>query len=317
MKNLSAVLWRIIFLAILTGYFYGCQTTGKLNVDKGDPQYAHPEALASTDWLQKHLVDDNIRIVDCNVSFINPDSYKKGHIPGAVSLEVMYSLSDPKGRVPFLILPKGQFENLMGKLGIGNDTTVVVYDAFGGPWAARLWWALLYYGHDNVKILNGGLKKWITEGRQIETHVSIPALKIFKAAPQASLIADIEDVKLAIKQDNIYLVDALNVEHHVGTKPFHPSLAPAGHIPTAINIPGPSNVKKESGLFLSPVELKKHWSRLKAIPQDKVITYCGGGYYGAFDLFALYQLGYKRISLYDGAWYEWISDKTRPIETGE
>lgn len=174
----------------------------------------------------------------------------------------------------------------------------------------------MYYGHDNVKILNGGLKKWITEGKQTETTLSTPEPKIFKAAPQANFIADIEDVKLAIEHDEIYLVDALNVEHHAGIKPFHPTLAPAGHIPTAINIPGPSNVKKESGLFLSPIELKEHWRGLKAKPQDKVITYCGGGYYGAFDLFALYQLGYKRVSLYDGAWYEWISDKTRPVETG-
>jgi thiosulfate/3-mercaptopyruvate sulfurtransferase len=311
MKRLSVVLCGIILSAILIGFL----STVEIHADKGKPQYAHPEALASTDWLQTHLMDDDIRIVDCTVSFINPDSYNKGHIPGAVSLDVIGQLSDPNGRVPLLILPESQFEKAMGKLGIGNDTTVVVYDAFGGSWAAKLWWALMYYGHDNVKILNGGLGIWKAEGRKMETEASVATPTVFKAKTQASLIADIEDVKQAIEQNNIYLVDALNADHHFGRKPFGPNLAPPGHIPSAINIPGPSNINKENGLLLAPVELKEHWSKLKANSQDKVITYCGAGYSGAFDLFALYQLGYNRVSLYDGSWIEWISDKTRPIAT--
>jgi len=311
MKKLPAVLLGIVLSAILIVFL----STGEMHADKGKPQYAHPEALASTDWLQTHLMDNDIRIVDCTVSFINPDSYTKGHIPGAVSLDVIGQLSDPKGRVPLLILPESQFENLMGELGIGNNTTVVVYDEFGGSWAAKLWWALMYYGHDNVKILNGGLGKWKTEGRELETETSVATPTVFKAKTQASLIAEIEDVKQAIEQDNIYLVDALNADHHFGRKPFSPNLAPPGHIPSAINIPGPSNINTENGLLLAPVELKEHWSKLKANPQDKMITYCGAGYSGAFDLFALYQLGYTRVSLYDGSWVEWISDKTRPIAT--
>ena len=315
MKRLSAVLWGIILLAILTGFFYSCETTGEKHADKGIPQYTHPEALASTDWLQKHLMDDDIRIVHCTVAFINPDSYNKGHIPGAVSLDVIRQISDPKGRVPMLILPESQFENVMGKLGIGNDTTVVVYDEFGGSWAARLWWALMYYGHDNVKILNGGLGKWKAEGREIETEASVATPTAFIATTQTNLKADVEDVKQAIEQDNIYLVDGLTTEHYLGRKPFHPSLAPPGHIPSAINIPGPSNINSENGLILAPVELKEHWSKLKANPQDKVISYCGAGYYGALNLFALHQLGYNQVSLYDGSWMEWKSDKTRPIAT--
>ena len=173
----------------------------------------------------------------------------------------------------------------------------------------------MYYGHDKVKILNGGLGKWKTEGREIETEASVATPTVFKAKTQASLIAEIEDVKQAIEQDNIYLVDALPADHHFGKKPFSPKLVPPGHIPSAINIPGPSNINTENGLLLAPIELKEHWSKLKANPQDKVITYCGAGYGGAFDLFALYQLGYNRVSLYDGSWIEWISDKTRPIAT--
>ena len=124
---------------ILMAFVFSCQTPGEMKTGQGPPQYAHPEAIASTDWLQTHLGDINIRVVDCSVSFINPNSYNVGHIPGAVSLEVIGQLSDPKGRVPLLILPQSQFETVMGKLGIGNGTMVVVYDAFGGPCAARVW----------------------------------------------------------------------------------------------------------------------------------------------------------------------------------
>ena len=315
MKKVSKSLLLAIIPIILIAFVFGCQTPGEMKTDQGPPQYAHPEAIASTDWLQTHLEYINIRVVDCSVSFINPNSYNVGHIPGAVSLELIGQLSDPKGRVHGLILPESQFETVMGKLGISNDTMVVVYDAFGGPWSARLWWALMYYGHNNVKILNGGFGKWKIEGREIETEAFVPPPAVFKATAQASFISDIDDVKQAIEQDNIYLIDALNADHHFGRKPFAPTLAPPGHIPTAINIPGPSNISMETGLFLSPVELKEHWSILKANPQDKVITYCGAGYYGAFDLFALYQLGYNRISLYDGSWIEWISDPTRLVAT--
>ncbi|MCP3901713.1 MAG: sulfurtransferase [Desulfobacteraceae bacterium] len=315
MKKIIEILFKVMLSMSLICLSLGCQTTSDMQSDKIVRQYAHPEAIASTDWLQTHLKDKNIRIVDCIVPFINPNSYNKGHIPGAVSLDVIRQLSNPEGRVPLLILTRGQFESVMGKLGISNDTTVVVYDAFGGSWSARLWWALMYYGHTNVKILNGGLVRWKAEGKEIETKSFVPQPTIFKANTQTDLLSEIEDVKQAIKQYDLYLVDALNSDHHFGKKPFSPTLAPPGHIPTSINIPGPSNINMETGLLLSPVELKEHWSKLEANQQDKVITYCGAGYWGAFDLFALHQLGYERVSLYDGSWMEWISDPTRQIET--
>ncbi len=313
MEKIIEILFRVLLSMFLICLSLGCQTASNMQTDKNLQQYAHPEAIASTDWLQTHLADKNIRIVDCIVSFLNPNSYKEGHIPGAVSLDVIGQLSDPKGRVPLLILTKGQFESAMGKLGISNDTTVVVYDSFGGSWSARLWWALMYYGHTDVKILNGGFVRWKAEGRDIETKSFAPHPTVFKANIQTGLLSEIEDVKQAVRQNDIYIVDALNAGHHFGKKAFSPTLAPPGHIPTSINIPGPSNINMETGLFLSPAELKEHWSRLEANQQAKVITYCGAGYWGAFDLFALYQLGYEQISLYDGSWIEWISDPTRSI----
>ena len=130
MKRISVGLMWIIITMVLILSLFGCQTTSEKQADKDVPEYAHPEALASTDWLQTYLEDSNIRIVDCIVYFMNPDSYYKGHIPGAVSLDVVRQLSDPKGKVHGLILPSSQFEILMGKLAISNDTTVVVYDAY-------------------------------------------------------------------------------------------------------------------------------------------------------------------------------------------
>ena len=313
MNTRSEIKLFVILSAVSMMFFFGCQTSDVITSDRNPQDYAHPESIVSTDWMQTHLDNPDIRIVDCIVPFINPTSFSEGHIPGAVPLDVIAEISDAKGRVPLLILPENEFETLMGKLGISNDTTVVVYDAFGSTFAARLWWALMYYGHNDVKILNGGLGKWKAEGRALETESTESSKAVFKAVVQPSLLSNIEDVKQAIEQPDIYLVDALTEDHYFGRKPFSPMLAPPGHIPTAINIPGPSNISMETGVLLSPVELTEHWRKLKARPQDKVITYCGAGHYGAFDLFALYQIGYKRISLYDGSWIEWKSDPERII----
>lgn len=123
--------------------------------------YTHPEALATTEWLQEHLNDSTVRIIataDARLA-THKDSYSACHIPGAIYLNAIAGLSDPQRAVPMMILPPEDFEPLMGRLGINSATTVVVYDDEGGLWAARLWWALRYYGHDAVKLLDGGLAK--------------------------------------------------------------------------------------------------------------------------------------------------------------
>ena len=155
---------------------------GRAGIDDGE--YKHPEALATTEWLAAHLDDPSVRIVDMRHyvravsggsfrAVSGREAYQQGHIPGAVFVDFASDLSEP-GDDLLNILPPDHFAALMGRLGIGNDSTVVVYDDQGGTWAARLWWALRYYGHDAVRVLNGGLTKWTAEGRPLETGHHLP-----------------------------------------------------------------------------------------------------------------------------------------------
>jgi len=268
--------------------------------------YVNPEALATTEWLHAHLDDPTVRII-AMADFRQPlhrDSYAAGHIPGALYLNGMAELSDLESDVPSMILPPDSFENLMGCLGINSGTTVVVYDDTGGLWAVRLWWALRYYGHEAVTLLNGGLTKWIAEDRPLETAEIAPAPTTFKACVVPELRATIGDVKLAIGSPDVRIINALPEVVHL-----------AGHIPSARNLPAAGNLDPETMTVLPMDDLTQLWGTIDLRPDQLAITYCGGGYYGAFDLFVLYLMGHEKATLYDGSWMEWTANPELPVET--
>jgi len=268
--------------------------------------YVHPEALASTEWLEAHLDDPSVRVIAAaDARFpTHKDAYTAGHIPGAVYINVIAELSDPESTIPMMILPPDGFEILMGSLGINSGTTVVVYDEGGGLWAARLWWALRYYGHDAVKLLNGGLAKWTVEERPLETAEIAPPQTVFKACAVPELRATIEDVKLALGNPDVRIINALPAPPHM-----------AGHIPSARNLPAPSNIDPVTQTILPLDDLAQLWLAAELEPDQLAITYCGGGYYGAFDLFVLYLMGHENAALYDGSWAEWSANPELPVET--
>ena len=270
--------------------------------------FVNPEALASTEWLATHLDDPEVRIIaTADVrSMTHKDAYTAGHIPGAVYLNVIAELSDPQSPVPSMILPPDSFEALMGSLGIDSGTTVVVYDNEGGLWSARLWWALRYYGHEAVKLLNGGLAKWIVEDRPLETAEIPPPHATFEASVVPELVATIEDVKAAIGSPDIRIIDALSEMEFIYS----------GHIPSARNLPAPSNIDPVTKTLLPLNELTQLWLTVDLRPDQLAITYCGGGYHGAFDLFVLYLMGHEKAALYDGSWVEWTRTPGSPVEKG-
>jgi len=280
------------------------------------PRYAHPEVLASTEWLAEHLQDPAMRVVDGRNPAWGPDPwslYVKGHIPGAVFVNVFTDLSDPTNAVPLEILPTEPFAALMSKMGIDNKTTVIVYDDAGGLWAARLWWGLRYYGHDKVQILNGGLTKWQAEGRRTETEQANPAPRTFRAEARPKLLANLAEVKAATTDKKCVLVDSLSPECYRGETNCNPGQP--GHIPSALNLFAEANLDPATRTVLGPKELAGLWASLGIKPGQRVITYCGAGYYGAFDLAMLDLLGYKNIALYDGSTLEWTSHPELPVET--
>ncbi len=287
-------------------------------------EYKHPEALATTEWLAAHLDDPSVRVVDMRYhvraasggSFQGvpgKKEYQQGHIPGAVFVDPTSDLEDPED--PLSILSPGRFEALMGRLGIGSGSTAVVYDDSGGTWAARLWWALRYYGHDAARVLNGGLTKWIAEGRPLETRTPAPAAATFRARNRHALRATCDEVLRAIGSRDTCIVDALPKAFYAGRARLYPSHR-TGHIATARNLPAPANVDQTTQTLLAADELASLWRKVGIKPDQRVITYCGAGVYGAFDLFVLYVMGYENVSLYDGSWMEWGANPELPVEMG-
>ena len=288
-----------LLVIVLTSLVVTCVATAST-------PYVHPEALATTEWLEAHLDDPAVRII-ATADFRQPthkDAYTAGHIPGAVYLNMMAQLSDPQSNVPSMILPLVSFEALMGSLGINSSTTVVVYDDGGGLWAARLWWALRYYGHEAVKILNGGLAKWSVEERPLEMAEISPPQTVFKACVVPELRATIEDVQLAIGNPDVRIIDALPAPVYQ-----------AAHIPSARNLPAPSNVDQVTQTLLPLDDLAQLWLTADLGPDQLAITYCGAGYFGAFDMFVLYLMGHEKAAVYDGSWLEWSANPELPVET--
>lgn len=289
-------------------------------------RYEHPEALASTRWLAAHLNDPSVRVVDMRYyvrrmadgSFrgaTGREAYAQGHIPGAVFVDQAADLAEPEARVSLEILGPERFESLMGRLGIATDSTVVVYDDSGGTWAARLWWALRYYGHAAVMLLDGGLTKWIREGRPLETRTPNPRAVAFHARVQPALRSTRDEVRQAIGCADTCIVDALPEIFYTGEETLFPNHR-AGHIPTAVNVPATTNLDPTTERLRSADELARLWREAGLKPDQAAITYCGTGAYAAYDFFVLHVLGHNQVSLYDGSWMEWGADPDLPVQAG-
>lgn len=287
-------------------------------------EYAHPESLVDPAWLTAHLEDPNLRVLDLRFDLrpgrdgqLEPtpgrEEYETGHIPGAIFVDLDQDLAHPDA--PLEILSPERFEALMGRLGVGNDTTVVLHDGSGGTWAARLWWALRYYGHDDVRLLDGGYARWVREGHPTDSHPVRPDPTRFEARVRPELRVTRDEVLAAIDRDDVCIVDALPEPFYRGEAKLYPGHR-AGHIPGARNLPAPANLDPGSSTLLPADALERLWKDAGVPRNQRVITYCGGGVFAAFSLFVLHLLGVENAALYDASWSEWGADPSLPIETG-
>lgn len=272
---------------------------------KIETAYVHPEILADVSWVANHLDDPKVRIIDAREP-LQGSLYETGHIPGALFVDVFSDLCCPSK-----IMDAKSFEELMGKLGIGDDTTVVVYDTDGGLWAARVWWALRYYGHKNAKILNGGLQAWVQAGKSLQMETSAVTPALFNAEVQPQWIATIDEVKKAVEDPEIVILDALTRPSYTGDLIQYER---PGHIATALSLPAPDTLDPVTRTVLPPGDLSRMFARLGLDPEKRVIAYCGGGIYGAHIVFVLYLMGFDRVGLYDGSLMEWTSNSSNPME---
>jgi thiosulfate/3-mercaptopyruvate sulfurtransferase len=276
--------------------------------------YAHPEVLVSTQWVEEHANDPKVRLVEVDV---DTSAYDQGHIAGAVGWNWQTQLQDNVRRD---LIEKSALEQLLGHSGISNDTTIVLYGDNNNWFAAYAFWQLKYYGHQDVRLMNGGRKKWIEEKRPLTTDAAKVAPTTYRATgPDESLRARKEHVFAIVdKKGNGSLVDVRSVDEFTGKIIAPPGMSEtaqrAGHIPGAANVPW-AQAANEDGTFKSADALKQLYQSKGVSGANEVIAYCRIGERSSHTWFVLkYLLGYDNVKNYDGSWTEWGNLVGAPIE---
>ena len=269
--------------------------------------YARPELLVDTAWLAAHLSDANVRIVD-----LRPRGYGEGHIPGAVWLD--NNAIRVANRPPTFLPTPAEFEELMAKLGVSNNTRVIAYDERGGIYAARLWWILNHYGHSNVALLDGGWPTWTADQRPANAAEPAVARGTFKVRPGTVKVATAQDVMAAINTPGIKLVDARTAGEIEG-KDLR-SIKRGGFIESSVPVYWEDTLDPASKTFKSAADIQKLYRDRGVRPADEVITYCQIGMRASHDLFTLALIGHDLTKLrnYYGSWEEWGNREDTPIK---
>lgn len=289
--------------------------------------------LVSTGWLAGRLGDPAVRVVDMRwrEDGSGRARYEAGHIPGAVYLDWSRDLVEPGAPVAFTVASPERLAAVLGAAGIGDDTLVVAYaDAMGsGPF--RLWWACRLYGHDDVRLLDGGLERWVAEGRPLTAEPPPPRPTRWTPRPGRDLLCGADDVAAAGSAPGAVVLDSRPPEQFRGEAVWFetgPVAAGAdgvartprgelraGRVPWALNVPV-ERLYREDGTMRDPGELRAILSELGVEPGQRVITYCGVGISSSALLFAVHRAGFPRAAMYDAGWEEWGRDPRRPVARG-
>ena len=283
--------------------------------------------LVETSWLAEHLQDPDLRVVDMR-GYVRTvendgiqearyegarDEYEQSHIPGAVYIDWTRDIVNLDDTIKAQIAPTEQFAQMMSSIGIGDQHLVIAYDAHpASQFATRLWWALKYYGHDKVVVLNGGLPKWQRENLPLNNAIPIYPHSTFTPVLQPELRATAVDVLNILGQPDVALIDARDQGQYSGQtvrKPGRP-----GHIPGALNIPREELMNPKTGTFRSNEELGQVFSKAHVLPEQRIVAYCNGGVAATSVLFTLAMIGYPSLTNYDGSWNEWGERQDLPVE---
>jgi thiosulfate/3-mercaptopyruvate sulfurtransferase len=285
--------------------------------------------VVSTEWLAAHLESapaGSLRVVDVRGKVLPPGhtpryqpkrgDYDAGHVPGAVFVDWTRDIVDVDDPVPAQIAKPAAFAARMGELGIGDATEVVAYDDYHHAFAGRFAWALRYYGHDAVRVLDGGWSRWVAEGRPVTSEVPRPAAARFTPRARESLYRTADEIERGLGNPEILLIDARPPEQYAGAVS---AASRSGHIPGARNVPYARLTDAKTGSFLPASELSRAFADAGVdvghLPRE-VVVYCNGGVTCTVPLAALRMLGRDDVAVFDGSWNEWGNDPRRPIRSG-
>src|SRR4051812_19375736 len=278
------------------------------------------DPLVSTDWLAAHIDDPKVRIIDASYKMpgvlpLPSDDYLRAHIPGAVFFNVN-TIADPDDPRPHMFPGEKQFARGVAALGISSGDTVVAYDSGGWVAAPRAWWMFLSFGHGHVKVLDGGLQKWLREGRPTHCGEVTPPAGRFEAALNPDFVRTRQQLLGNLTTHAEQLVDARPRPRFEGSAAEpRPGLRP-GHIPGSRSLPYGELFDASTGAMRSLDDLRKAFVGAGVDLEQPIVTTCGSGVSAAVLTLALYRLGVRGTALYDGSWAEWGLPDGPPVATG-
>jgi thiosulfate/3-mercaptopyruvate sulfurtransferase len=278
------------------------------------------DPLVSTEWLAEHLNDANVKILDATFKLpgvlpLPKDDYLAAHIPGAVFFDVD-AVSDHANPLPHMFPSAEQFGRDVGALGISNADTVVIYDAGGWVAAPRAWWMFLAFGHRDVRILDGGLKKWRAEGRAVDAGEATAKPATFKAGYDARRVRSIEQMISNVASRAEQVIDARPTDRFEGRVAEPRPGIRSGHIPGALSVPYGTLFDAGTGTMKPLEDLRKAFAGAGVDTAKPIVTSCGSGVSAGVLTLALYRLGVENTALYDGSWSEWGKADGPPVATG-
>ena len=279
-----------------------------------------PKTLVSTEWLAAHLKNPDLSILDAtwvlpHVELDAVAGYNAAHIPGARFFDID-EISDHRSELPHMVPPVEKFMSRMRAMGVGDGHQVVVYDQVGVSSAPRVWWLFKLMGQDNIAVLDGGLPKWVAEGRNTEDLPPMVRDRHMTVRVQNHLVKDVTQVSSASKLGDYEIVDARSRGRFAGTEPEPRAGLRGGHIPNSKNVPF-GELLTEQKTLKSPDELRSVFEAAGVDLGKPVITSCGSGITAAILSLALERIGKTDHAVYDGSWAEWGAFGTLPVKTGE
>ncbi len=289
-----------------------------------------PDALSQRDtllvspaWLQAHLDDPSLRIIDCSAQLIVQPvgasrvesglaHYLQSHVPGASYLNMAVDLSDPQGRYPYTFAPDTQIEALLSRLGIAPQHHIVLYGHGYLGSVTRAWYVLHAAGHAQISLLDGGFERWLHEDRPVSNRPPDPLRTAYLVQRRTGLVSDAHDVLAALDDPQTQLINALSRAQFLGTGGTH--YGRPGSIPGSVSVPARDMLDLQSNRFLPDAQLRDQLAQAGVWQRPRAITYCGGGIAASMTAFVLQMLGHRQWSLYDNSLLEWSSRPELPIQ---